>query len=59
MPKGWTWVAMYWGRHPIPHLEEVRDWVRDAALCPEHTTLLDDNLKPLLRELDQDARGTA
>jgi hypothetical protein len=61
MPHGWTWLLMYWSKRPamsvlyVPH----RDVPRDAVLCPEHTVVLDGQLKYLGRELNFPAQGHA
>jgi hypothetical protein len=47
MPKGWTWLCMYWSKRPVERISKISVWVRDSALCPEHSFTFDRQLKPL------------
>jgi hypothetical protein len=61
MPKGWTWLYVYWSHEPKTNLLDIvsKDCLRDAALCPAHTQLLDSQLKELGRTLSQPVAGSA
>jgi hypothetical protein len=61
MPEGWTNLIMYWAPSPIPNVLDIppADWLRDAGLCPEHTRLLESQLKDLGRAVSGPAAGCA
>jgi hypothetical protein len=61
MPAGWTNLILYWAPRPILNAADIpaRDWLRDAVLCPEHTRLLDSQLKELGREVSGPVAGSA
>jgi hypothetical protein len=47
MPEGWTWLCMYWSKQPVERISKIPVWVRDSALCPEHSLTFDGQLKAL------------
>jgi hypothetical protein len=59
LPPGWTVFLLYRARRPILNFLEIppQNWLRDTTLCPEHTVLLDRQLKELGRALDAPAQG--
>ena len=61
MPKGWSWLTLYWSKRPHLHYHKipVRDVLRDAALCPEHTRALDGVLKNTGRDVLGPFAGSA
>jgi hypothetical protein len=61
MPKGWTFLQMYWSPEPVPNFLDVsaKDQLRDAVLCPEHTRVLDRQLKDIGRDVGGPAAGNA
>jgi hypothetical protein len=61
MPKGWTWLWMFWSKQPQPNINKIppQDMLRDAALCPEHTMELDLKLKDIGRALAEPMMGEA
>jgi hypothetical protein len=61
MPHGWINLLAYWAPRPLTNFWEipVKDRMRDACLCPEHTRQLDSQLKPIGRALDAPAQGHA
>jgi hypothetical protein len=62
LPKGWTALLMFWSKEPPLNIWKdlsPGDMLRDASLCPEHTAALDGLLKPLAREINREAEGSA
>jgi hypothetical protein len=62
-PAGWTWtwLILYQSKQPFVNVLDIppKDVLRDAALCPEHTKRLDEQLKELDRALSGPAIGNA
>jgi len=60
LPKGWTALLLFWAEKAPNDFSDVMDsdMLRDCVLCPEHTAMLDNLLKPLpSRSLDQHEGG--
>lgn len=63
LPKGWTVLLMFWTGKPVLNIwDDVpqSDMLRDTYLCPEHTQMLDLQLRPLpSRLMMREAEGSA
>jgi hypothetical protein len=61
MPRGWTNLLMFWSPGPALNFFNVHpgDWLRDTALCPQHTRLMNSQLKELGSGLSGPAAGNA
>lgn len=56
-PFGWTWLIMYRSPQATQIIPLDDRLLRDSALCPEHTKLLDDQLKDIGRDISAPPAG--
>jgi hypothetical protein len=62
LPKGWTALLVFWSENaPRDILLDIPDSGvrRDTVLCPRHTKMLDQHLKPLPSHLLRETHGNA
>ena len=50
MPRGWVTLISFSCDGPITDLRQVREWKREAILCPVHTVALEQNFKSVKPE---------